>query len=49
MAVVATFSFVMTYIIAKIMDRTIGLRVSESTEMAGLDASDHGEAAYVIE
>ena len=47
--VVAGFSFVATYIIAKIMDRTIGLRVTESTEMAGLDASDHGEAAYVME
>ena len=46
---VTTFSFVMTYIIAKIMDRTIGLRVTESTEMAGLDASDHGEAAYIME
>ena len=31
------------------MDRTIGLRVTEDTEMAGLDASDHGEAAYAIE
>ena len=48
-AVVAGFSFVATYIIAKIMDRTIGLRVTEDTEMAGLDASDHGEAAYAIE
>ena len=47
--VVTAFSFVATYIIAKIMDRTIGLRVTESTEMAGLDASDHGEAAYVME
>ena len=49
LVVVTAFSFVATYIIAKIMDRTIGLRVTESTEMAGLDASDHGEAAYVIE
>ena len=48
-AVVAGFSFVATYIIAKIMDRTIGLRVTEDTEMAGLDASDHGEAAYAID
>ena len=48
-AVVAGFSFIATYIIAKIMDRTIGLRVTEDTEMAGLDASDHGEAAYAIE
>jgi len=30
------------------LDKVIGLRVSESTEMAGLDVSDHGEAAYVI-
>ena len=49
LVVVTAFSFVATYIIAKIMDRTIGLRVTESTEMAGLDASDHGEAAYVME
>ena len=48
-AVVAAFSFIATYIIAKIMDRTIGLRVTEDTEMAGLDASDHGEAAYAID
>ena len=49
LVVVTAFSFVATYIIAKIMDRTIGLRVTEDTEMAGLDASDHGEAAYVME
>ena len=49
LVVVTAFSFVATYIIAKIMDRTIGLRVTEDTEMAGLDASDHGEAAYAIE
>ena len=49
LVVVTAFSFIATYIIAKIMDRTIGLRVTEDTEMAGLDASDHGEAAYVME
>ena len=47
--VVCAFSFAATYIIAKVLDKVMGLRVSESTEMAGLDASDHGEAAYVIE
>jgi Amt family ammonium transporter len=46
---VASFSFVATFIIAKVLDKAIGLRVSESTEMAGLDVSDHGEAAYVID
>ena len=49
LVVVTAFSFIATYIIAKIMDRTIGLRVTEDTEMAGLDASDHGEAAYAID
>ena len=48
-AVVTAFSFVATYVIAKVMDKTIGLRVTESTEMTGLDVSDHGEAAYVME
>jgi Amt family ammonium transporter len=45
---VAAFSFAATYIIAKVLDKVIGLRVSESTEMTGLDVSDHGEAAYLI-
>ena len=46
---VCAFSFAATYIIAKVLDKVMGLRVSESTEMSGLDVSDHGEAAYVIE
>jgi len=48
-SVVAVFSFVMTYIIAKALDAVMGLRVTEDTELVGLDVSDHGEAAYVIE
>ena len=48
-AVVTAFSFGATYIIAKVMDKTIGLRVTESTEMTGLDVSDHGESACVME
>ena len=47
--VVAVFSFVVTYLIAKALDAVMGLRVTEDTELAGLDVSDHGEAAYVIE
>ncbi len=47
--VVAAFSFVVTYAIAKVLDAVMGLRVSEDTELAGIDVSDHGEAAYVIE
>jgi Amt family ammonium transporter len=44
--VTLSFSFVMTIVIAKIVDATIGLRVSEADEEAGLDLSQHVETAY---
>ncbi|HWS21413.1 MAG TPA: ammonium transporter [Methanoregula sp.] len=37
------FSFVITYIIASIIDRTMGLRVSSDEEYVGMDISQHGE------
>jgi ammonium transporter, Amt family len=40
------FSFVMTWVIGKIIDRTLGLRVNETEESIGLDISQHGESAY---
>ena len=40
------FSFTVTWIIAKVLDRTIGLRVSTEDELVGLDQSQHAEAAY---
>ncbi|MGV9709526.1 ammonium transporter [Gordonia sp. NPDC003424] len=46
--ITCTFSFVMTYLIAKALDRTIGLRVDEETEVAGLDSTIHAESAYEI-
>ena len=33
-------------ILAKIVDLTLGLRVSEEQEREGLDISSHGETAY---
>jgi len=45
LAVVA-YSFVATYILAQILDKTIGLRVSEEAESIGLDLSQHAETAY---
>jgi len=45
LAVVA-YSFIVTYILAKILDKTIGLRVSVEQEVAGLDLSQHAETAY---
>jgi len=40
------FSFAATYAIAKIVDLTIGLRVSAEEEYVGLDISQLGERAY---
>jgi len=50
-AVIAVFAytFVVTLIIAKIVDMIMGLRVSAEHERDGLDSTTHGEAAYVME
>jgi Amt family ammonium transporter len=40
------FSFVVTWVVAKILDATIGLRVSAEDELVGLDQSQHAESAY---
>jgi ammonium transporter, Amt family len=40
------FSFVATMVILKITDSTVGLRVTDEHEEAGLDASQHGEVGY---
>jgi Amt family ammonium transporter len=43
---VGTFSFVFTWILGKLVDVTIGLRVGQSEETVGLDLAQHGERAY---
>ncbi len=40
------FSFGMTYILAKVLHVSIGLRVSPMEEEVGLDISSHGERSY---
>jgi Amt family ammonium transporter len=40
------FSFLATMAILRLVDRTVGLRVSEDVEEEGLDRSIHGESAY---
>ena len=47
-AVVAPYSFIVTFAILKILDMTIGIRATEEDEIAGLDVSQHGERAYVF-
>ncbi len=44
--VVGVFSFVVTFALVKALDATIGLRVSDDDERAGLDSTQHAETAY---
>ncbi len=41
-----TYSFVMTMIIAKALDRTMGFRVERDLELSGVDVEIHAETAY---
>lgn len=45
-AAVGGFAFAGSWLIGKLVDVTIGLRVSETEETVGLDISQHGERAY---
>jgi len=45
-AVTVVFTFTVTYVLAKMLDMSIGLRVSQMEEEVGLDISAHGERAY---
>jgi Amt family ammonium transporter len=44
--VVGAFAFVLTWVLGKLIDVTIGLRVGQMDETVGLDLSQHGERAY---
>jgi len=44
--VIVVFSFVVSFILAKIVDAMFSLRVREEEEVVGLDISQHGESAY---
>jgi Amt family ammonium transporter len=50
LAVAATlvWSFVVTFVLAKVLDATIGLRVAPEQEAEGLDVTQHAEAAYAF-
>jgi Amt family ammonium transporter len=40
------YTFVVTYILAFLIKKTIGFRVSEDDEVAGIDQASHAETAY---
>jgi Amt family ammonium transporter len=45
-AVTIVFSFGVTFVVAKLLDWSIGLRVTPIEEEVGLDISSHGERSY---
>jgi Amt family ammonium transporter len=46
--VTVVYSAAVTFIIYKVVDKTIGMRVSEKEEAVGLDLSQHHEGAYTM-
>ncbi len=46
--VTLAYSFVISYILFKILDATMGLRVSPEDEIAGLDITEHQETGYSL-
>jgi ammonium transporter, Amt family len=47
-AAVAVFTAAVTWIILKVVDVMVGLRVPEQEEVLGLDTTTHGEVAYQV-
>jgi Amt family ammonium transporter len=45
-AATLAFSFVVTYVAARVINATMGLRVTPEDELVGLDQSQHAESAY---
>ncbi|MCD7100480.1 ammonium transporter [Pseudoclavibacter sp. 13-3] len=46
---VAVYSFVIAFIIGKVIDKTIGFRVKNEDEVAGIDLRVHGESGYALQ
>jgi len=42
------YSFAVTWVLLKLLDRLMGLRASEEDESLGLDLSQHGEVGYTL-
>ncbi len=46
--VTIVYAAVVTFILVKILDVTIGLRVTQESEIQGLDLAEHGEEGYIF-
>lgn len=44
---VLAYSFVVTWVIAKVLNVTMGLRIHQADELRGIDIAAHSEAAYL--
>ncbi|HVW39225.1 MAG TPA: ammonia channel protein, partial [Pirellulales bacterium] len=42
------YSAVASFILLKLLDATMGLRVTQQQEVQGLDVSQHGEEGYIF-
>jgi Amt family ammonium transporter len=47
-AITWVFAAAVTFVLLKVLDVTMGLRVSQQDEMEGLDVSQHGEEGYIF-
>jgi Amt family ammonium transporter len=47
-ALVALYSFVVSFVMLKVLDAVMGLRIESEQETEGLDISQHGEAGYSL-
>jgi beta-glucosidase len=47
-AVTAVFAAIASFILLKLIDLTIGLRVDRESEIRGLDYAEHGEEGYIL-
>ena len=47
-AVTAVYTLVGSFILLKLIDKTVGLRVTEKDELMGLDLTQHKESAYTV-
>ncbi|AUZ88115.1 ammonium transporter [Arthrobacter sp. TmT3-37] len=46
---VLVYSFVVTWVIAQVIQRTVGLRIEQEDELRGIDISAHSEFAYLTD
>ena len=45
---VLAYSFVVSYILGQVVDKTIGFRITEEEELTGIDETTHAESGYEI-